>query len=74
MNKQEQISQTVIVPDILIAELKDRVHAEGLTRRGGVMLHFGIDYSKMSYSRHYRDIKNIGTVWEFSNYPFKVVK
>ena len=64
----EILRQQVIVDDAYIIELKDREYAESLSRSGGVMLHFGISYAKMPYSRHYRC--RLGELWEFSSIPF----
>ena len=62
----ELISQTVIVSDLLITELRDREYAERLTQEVGVRLHFDIPYCKLPYYTHYRDNKIGGEVWRFS--------
>ncbi len=69
-----ELYQSVIVSDLLITELRDRVYAEGLMSECGVRLHFDIPWSKMPFYRHQRDTKFGGELWEFSNKVFKIPK
>jgi len=69
--QKEILTQRVIVPNILITELRDRDYAERLTREVGVRLHFDIPWCKMRYCRHYRDDLHLGEMWEFRSVPFK---
>lgn len=71
MTKQGIKRQSVIVDDLLISQLRDRVYAERLTRDCGVRLHFGIAWSDMRYYTHYRSPNLDGEIWEFSSKPFK---
>lgn len=72
MSKQEEIlTQSVVVSDLLVTELRDRFYAERLMTEGGVRLHFDIPWSKMPYYKHYRDDGLGGEMWIFRSKPFK---
>lgn len=71
MTEEKILSQDVLVSDLLVTKLKDRVYAESLMGELGVRLHFDIPWSKMHYYKHYRDDEMGGELWRFRSKPFK---